>query len=343
MRRIRAYAAIDISAPSGASEWTPPESLEWMPSGTHDVRTMTGDYTVTCDESDAATLDTQLQEMLKKASEGKASRPFIDFQHEGGAAAALPVRIFWQDGIRIAVEWTQAGIDALKGRVFSYFSPEFFLSETGHPSGLPEPGPIGGLVNTPAFQSIERLSASANTNQTEENAVEKTKVNRMESFIKRLREAGILPPDDQSANEDQLFAALKNMQCAGMDAAESVNDSIDEVAKAKARLTEVEGELTAIKAAQKAELEARADVDVTEAIKAGKIDETAKDAWRAMYVANPEIVRASLAGIKVATEKKKLGHDPEKLPGNGAKTEAPLGRVQASIARQIAQYQNGRN
>lgn len=43
---------------------------------------------------------------------------------------------------------------------YSYFSPEFYLGEDGMPADLPERGPLGALVNEPAFRSIPRIAAS---------------------------------------------------------------------------------------------------------------------------------------------------------------------------------------
>src|SRR5262245_62002675 len=115
--------------PLASGEWTPPDSLEWMPAGRHEVSASLDGKpwkgTVEASPEDADRLDAQLQSLLSESNAGKASRPFVDFNHEGKDAAAIPTKFFWKDGIRLAVEWTAAGLAALKGRVFAYFSPEF--------------------------------------------------------------------------------------------------------------------------------------------------------------------------------------------------------------------------
>jgi phage I-like protein len=349
MKRIRAYAGSLLSAPADQTQnWTPPDSLEWMPAGTHDVATMTGDFKVTCSERDAIALDKHLQELLAKAEAGKSSRPYIDFQHDGGAAAAIPTRFFWQDGIRLAVEWTQAGLDALKGRVFSYFSPEFYLGDNGHPISLPDLGPIGALVNTPAFQSIERLAAAAAINKPEEVTASTTKDSTMESFVKRLCDAGIIPQTGQPLNEEQILDQLTKLKVSAESCSKQCSAEADRAVKAEARATEAEAkvatldaEIQKVKASQKAELEARADADVVEAIKSGKILESAKDSWKAMYLANPDTVRASLSSITVNT--KPAGHPNTDLPGSKVQEVAPLNRVQAAFKAQLAAAKATRN
>jgi len=75
-------------------------------------------------------------------------KAFYRFDHEGKAASAIPRRFYWDNGIRGEVEWTQAGRNALSGGDYSYFSPEFLIDAKK-----------GALFNTPAFQTIERVSA----------------------------------------------------------------------------------------------------------------------------------------------------------------------------------------
>jgi hypothetical protein len=87
-------------------------------------------------------------------------KAFYRFDHEGKAASAIPRRFYWDNGIRGEVEWTQAGRNALSGRDYSYFSPEFLIdAKKGVLRGIPAFGPIGALFNAPAFQTIERVSA----------------------------------------------------------------------------------------------------------------------------------------------------------------------------------------
>ena len=230
--RVQAYHKRLIHALSADSNADAPlpDSLEWMPAGDHVVHcTVDGEpaeVAVTCTDADAARLDAQLQRQLALASEGKASRPFIDFDHEGKEAAAIPVQFFWQDGIRLKVEWTTEGAEALRGRSYSYFSPEFILGDDKHPSELPEVGPIGALVNTPAFQDIERLAAAKSN---PEGSASKHQGKSMQLLMAALAEAKLIPSaklEDQEA-ATQVKAALA--KCAE-DMGEDMKKKDDEIA-----------------------------------------------------------------------------------------------------------------
>ena len=157
---IRAFSTAQIA--SDASKL--PDSIEWMPAGRHSICCSKDDapaeIEVNVDEELVSVLNEQLQAARAIADAGKASRPYIDFDHAGGEAAAIPTEFFWADGIRLRVEWTAAGAAAVSGRVYSYFSPEFFADKSGKVTAIPAVGPIGALVNTPAFQEIERIAAS---------------------------------------------------------------------------------------------------------------------------------------------------------------------------------------
>lgn len=89
-------------------------------------------------------------------------RPWFDFEHKRGAASALPQSFRYQPGkgIMAKLEWTSSGRVAIEGKDYSYFSPEFYLGDDGIPDGLPAKGPLGGLVNEPAFREIPRIAAS---------------------------------------------------------------------------------------------------------------------------------------------------------------------------------------
>jgi hypothetical protein len=89
-------------------------------------------------------------------------RPYIDFDHQGGAAAAIPKRFRWVParGVFLELEWTRSGKTSFEGRDYSYFSPTFQIGLDRHPSGLPDNGAIGALVNNPAFRDMQRIAAA---------------------------------------------------------------------------------------------------------------------------------------------------------------------------------------
>lgn len=141
-----------------------PSSIEYMPAGVHTICCSVDgkpkQITVSVDESTAAQLQASLEDALAKFEAGEMSKPFIDFDHKGEKAAAFPVRFYWADGVRLEVEWTDAGRGAVKRKEYNYFSPQWFMGDGA--VAIASPGAIGALCNVPAFQKIEKISSTIN-------------------------------------------------------------------------------------------------------------------------------------------------------------------------------------
>ncbi|TXH52746.1 MAG: hypothetical protein E6Q97_15115 [Desulfurellales bacterium] len=329
--RVQHHIKALLSAPTdvaNVAEWPLPSSLEWMPSGQHVVNAALdgkpAEIKCECTEADAQRLNAQLQEQLSLAADGKASRPFIDFDHEGKEAAAIPVEFYWQDGIRLKVEWTAEGSEALRGRVYSYFSPEFILGDDGHPSSLPEVGPIGALVNTPAFQDIERLAASR---KTPEGSASKHKEPTMEKLMGALVEAKLIPSaklDDETATASIKANLAK--------CAEDQKAQVDEKDKMIAELT---AKVSALEATAAEAAKAAANAMVDEAVKCGRIkdDATLKAKWVESILRDRDGAKAMLDAIEAP--KASFGHqftktDEKSKDGKPALTG--IDRVTAAFA-----------
>jgi len=154
-----------------------PDEIVYIPEGTHRItpkvdgraQTILVKLTPENGEQVAASLQADLTARLSDNV-----RPIIDFDHRNtGPAAAIPkaFRYVAGQGILCAVDWTNAGRSAVEGRDFSYFSPVFLIGDDGAPAGLPARGPLGALVNNPAFREIPRIAAadaSADTIETED-------------------------------------------------------------------------------------------------------------------------------------------------------------------------------
>ena len=254
---IRAFSTAQI-APDASKL---PDSIEWMPAGRHSICCSKDDapaeIEVNVDEELVSVLNEQLQAARALADAGKASRPYIDFDHAGGEAAAIPTEFFWADGIRLRVEWTAAGAAAVSGRVYSYFSPEFFADKYGKVTAIPAVGPIGALVNTPAFQEIERIAAS---------------LTAQKSMIEIAKALGL----PETATEAEILAKIAELT----GAASTANDSKDELIAAKAALAELETKHAEhVKASAVAEVDRHAALyDVPEAVRPVIADIISKDA-----------------------------------------------------------------
>ena len=251
---IRAFSPAGVAQDPA----TLPDSIEWMPAGVHSIFCSCDDepaemrIEVTSDL--AAQLNEQLQAARALADSGKASRPYIDFDHARGEAAAIPTEFFWQDGIRLRVEWTAAGAAAVSGRVYSYFSPEFFADKSGKVTAIPAVGPIGALVNTPAFQEIERIAASLTARK---------------NMIEIAKALGL----PETATEAEILAKIAELSGAA-------SSATTEAANLKAALAAKEKEAAdLVRASAVAEVERyAASAEVPEAVRPMIVDAIIKDA-----------------------------------------------------------------
>jgi phage I-like protein len=151
---------LDLKPHAPGAEQEVPISIQYMPGGkstiTPSVNGEAKQISVTVNKQTADVLQSELAELLTQNV-----RPFIDFEHAGGRAAAIPKRFFWDEGhgVMLELDWTNSGKNAVSGRDYSYFSPTFMLNEKGDPSGLPKSGAIGSLVNNPAFRDFKPIYA----------------------------------------------------------------------------------------------------------------------------------------------------------------------------------------
>lgn len=285
------------------------QSIVFMPEGTHDIFATVGDkpkkLTVTVGPECLAAFSASLAARM----EGNV-RPFAGFDHEPGPASFIPTAFRYEDGVGLVldVEWTRAGLAAIEGRDYSYFSPAFLLGKDGTPQGLAPSGEVGSLVNDPAFRAIPRIAA-ANSNQNnimenhellvtlglvEENTPVESGLEVAKASLATLRESVVKANDAEAlAAEIEAIKAEKEVTEAKLAEAQA---KLDEIAAAEAAAKEAE-EKAAAEAA-----DAAADATVEEAVQAGRIapkDDTARAFWKASVLADPnaKLVLASLPSI----------------------------------------------
>lgn len=250
-------------------------SIVYLPEGVHQIQaTVNGKpqkRTVTVDQRVLASFSEDLASRL-----ARNVRPFAGFDHVAGPASFLPKEFRYEPGTGLVldVEWTSAGKAAIEGKDYSYFSPNFLLMN-GIPSGLAGHGEIGSLVNEPAFEAMEKIAASHQTNTMD---------------IKQLVELGLVPEGQDPASamevakaalatlrEESVAAAHSETIQAQLDAAVAEKDAAEEQV---ADLTKkVEDLTTAADAAEDSSIEAT----IADAVTAGRIaaqDDTCKAFWR---------------------------------------------------------------
>lgn len=141
-------------------------SIVYIPEGTHTITPSVGGkpqtIVIKMDAERGDEVAARFQGQLDSILAGNV-RPFLDFDHkETGPAAALPKSFRYEQGkgLMLDLEWTGAGRKAIKSKDYSYFSPSFYKDDSGAPMGIDERGPLGSLVNSPAFRDIPRIAAA---------------------------------------------------------------------------------------------------------------------------------------------------------------------------------------
>jgi len=145
-----------------------PEAVPYMPAGVSfihaSVNGVPGSRRVVATREACERLQRDLEEHLEASEARQKARPLVMFDHKtDGGAAAVPVGFEWDDerGILLRVEWTQAGRAAVEGGNYGYISPSFRLQRgTGEILGLAGGVEVGSLVNDPAFEKNECITAS---------------------------------------------------------------------------------------------------------------------------------------------------------------------------------------
>ncbi len=235
-----------------------PSEIQWMPPGRHEIcATKAGKpakLSVMVDATSAAAVAKSFDDLVKA---GK--RPFLDFNHAGGASSARVTAVRWagndpkDGGIRVAVEWSDEGAKAITGRTYFSFSPTFLVDAAGKVTGTT--ANMGGLVNEPAFTAIAPVAAS-------ESSTEQT-TTAMKKLLQALATAKLIPNADME--EEAACAAF----------ADAMKKKSDAEVKCSERITALEAE---VKAAAKT----RAEGLVEAAVREGRIpskDSKTREFW----------------------------------------------------------------
>jgi len=260
-----------------------------MPAGTHTCWFGQGDEavrrTVVVDAAAAVALEAQLQALL--ARDGK-QRAYFDFDHQDtGPASGWPVAFFWKDGDKPGVycraELSESGAKAIKGRDYRAFSPVFYVTRKDPARVICRADGdlcMGSLVNKPAFHEIEPLWARERGQDARA-----TTISAADAAATNQNGATSPTTKGQTSMEGSVTAvAASNTQAA---------DSTEALRASETKITSLEGELAALKAADQARRKKDAEAAVARAVKRGAIpaqDEPLKARWQKTIEADPENV-----------------------------------------------------
>lgn len=257
-------------------------------------------------------------EALNKALAKRESnnvRPIVDFDHmDTGPAAAIPKKFSYVEGegVMLEVDWTDAGNAAVKGRNYSYFSPVYNIHrDTGEPVGLPDSGPIGALVNDPAFRDIKRIAASK--------AAEPI-IHEMDTTA--LIKAGLVT--EAEAKTDKV--------------ADIVTANIQEIQAKAAKVEGLETQVSTLKASLAKVAETTADRTIDDAVKTGRIaakDESVKGYWRSQLIeaSNDEEKLAQVSAALHAIPANDILKKEVEVKAGENKGMSKESRVEASLSK----------
>lgn len=310
---ITAYASL---LPSG----TAPTEIVFIPEGTHKITPQSHPkgIMVSVPPEQGPAIAAALQADLDKRL-AENVKPWFDFEHARKfPASGYPTAFRYEPGkgIMCALEWSASGRTAVEGRDVAYFSPEFYIDKNGIPNGLPDRGPVGGMVTEPAFREIPRIAA---------------------------RDAADDPTDQQpSATMKLLLAALginpaaDDAESAGVDAVKALREQIATSAASLATMTAdrdgLKVKLTAADAKVKEAAEKRANDLVAAAVADGRIaakDEETQKEYRERLTAGDTFAEKILAGLQKTGEG--LENPIIKSPLGGKVTAALDTKAQALV------------
>jgi len=304
--------------------------MVFIPEGTHTITPSVNgkakEITVRVSPKDGENIAQRIQASLESRNQKNKVRAIFDFDHKDtGPAAALPQRFFYEagKGIMVERELTGAGSKAIKAKDYSYFSPVFLINKQGIPSGLPDKGPLGALVNDPAFRDIERIAAKQ---------AETTKPETMNELVK----CGLLTEDESAkTNAGEIASKRVSAMTADNDKVTELNKQIEALEAEKKALGET------VEASNKVILdakEANADSLIVAAVADGRIsakDEDSKTFWKDSILSNESAVKA----LSALPKKNEGITKPIVQAGNGSQAKEDeltgLDAVEASLAKEI--------
>jgi phage I-like protein len=260
------------------------------------------------------------QSDLERLAKGDIT-PRLDFKHEAdGPISGYPTGFRYEAGrgLLCAVDWSSDGAAAIEGRNYAYFSPRFDLADDYSPAGLPEWGPLGALVNEPAFRKIERIAASdAGTNSTPTTHP-----------MLILATCGLLSAAEAALPDAEKLAADRVVEMTLSDTEKAAR-----IAELEAELAELKGEKEAAVAEASAAREERAKGMVEAAVADGRLapkDDTTHEAYcsriAAELASGETFVQTVLAGLV----KQHDGLDQPIIEAGQARPETLVARIEAA-------------
>lgn len=170
--------------------------------------------------------------------------PFIDFNHNEDSGAAGHVKgFFWagndpeSGGIRARINWTAAGEEALRGKKFTRFSPQFLADSSGNIKGINSAN-MGGLTNRPAFTKNESIvTATEEKTKMEPEEIKALIATAVAEAVAATNVVAMEAPAAAPSNREKILEAQLKVATDQLNLFKKKKDE-DEVAASQALLTE---------------------------------------------------------------------------------------------------------
>lgn len=214
--------------------------------------------------------------------------PWLDFEHAGkGPSAGEPKSFRYEQGkgLICCAEWSTGGRTAIEGKDFRYFSGRFDLNGE-EPCGLPERGPLGGLVNEPAFREIPAITASEADNPE----------STMNPIITILASCGFISSTESASQDVETLVRNRITAMQG-----DVKDKASKIAELEAELSNLKKEKDKATAECSAMKKQRAEDLVKAAVADGRIapaDEDTKSKYLTRIEAGDSFAEEILASLE---------------------------------------------
>jgi phage I-like protein len=310
-----------------------PKEIVFIPEGEHHIypQTHPDGILVKMPAARGAQIAAAMQDQLTELQKGNI-RPRLDFDHNPkGATSGFPTGFRYQagKGVMCAVEWSGSGKRALEGGDYGYFSPVVDLDENNVPVALPDRGPLGGLVNEPAFREIPRIAAGdAGKPQPKTTAMPN-----------ELVACGLLT-ETEAARTNAGELATTRVKAFGEDASK-LEQALSKITKLEEDNRVLQEKVTASETKQKEEGTKRADDMIAAAVADGRLnpkDEATKKDFHERIAAGDAFAEKMLSSLtkkhdgidtpvvkaSAADTKDKKKEDEEKL--------SPTDRLAAALA-----------
>jgi phage I-like protein len=283
-----------------------PESVQLFPPGTHAITASSAkgpvEANVVIDEATAKAIADDFERMKAAADKGEGPKPYVDFNHEDREAAGWVMSVYWagddlkSGGVRAKVDWSKPGADAITGKAFRQFSPNFrFDRKVSRVVGT---GPnMGGLVNRPAFKRIEPLFAKEDSSQP----ADSKNTSSMKKLLTALAAANLIssPELTEDVAASEFVANLGKLRTDLLEAEQEVTNLQAKAGSDKTELADMKAKVADLQAKVDAANRRTAEATVEVWAKAGRIapkDEKRKSELVEILAKNPDSA-ATLEGL----------------------------------------------